>query len=121
MKAFYFIANWKLNGSPKLVTEYLNKLEKIPYYESIQIMIAPPYTLLNFFNVSPKLQSNYHIIAQDVSFASEGAFTGEIRYSFLFKNFSSFLLKQVNASGSIIGHSERRRLFDENDIVKTHA
>ena len=52
--------------------------------------------------------SRIGIAAQDLHFEREGAFTGEV---------SAAMIKEAGAEYVIIGHSERRRLFGETDVI----
>ena len=52
--------------------------------------------------------SEIEVVAQNVHFEERGAFTGEI---------SIEMLKSVGVNSVIIGHSERRKYFNENDII----
>ena len=52
--------------------------------------------------------SEIEVIAQNVHFDERGAFTGEI---------SIEMLKSVGVNSVIIGHSERRKYFNENDFI----
>jgi len=72
-----------------------------------EVMIAPPSTSLaavaKIVSGSP-----VHVAAQNVCWENEGAFTGEI---------SPAMLKEVGCQMAIIGHSERRQIFQENDAL----
>jgi len=102
--------NWKMNrGTPQEAFEMLKKLvPMVRKVKEIDIVIAPPFTVIN--NVVDLLQkTNLKVGAQNMYFEDKGAFTGEISPSFL---------KQLGCNYVILGHSERRDLFNEtNDII----
>ena len=78
------------------------------------IMIAPPFTALASV-VATVRDSSIQVGAQNVSWEKEGAFTGEI---------SPAMLNDLGVSMAIIGHSERRQIFGENNNMinrKLHA
>jgi triosephosphate isomerase len=71
------------------------------------IMIAPPFTSLAAV-VATVRGSSIHVAAQNVSWEKEGAFTGEI---------SPIMLNDLGVSMAIIGHSERRQIFGEDNTM----
>jgi triosephosphate isomerase len=71
------------------------------------IMIAPSFTALAAVAAAMK-DTNIWVGAQNISWEKEGAFTGEI---------SSLMLKDIGINMVIIGHSERRQIFGENDTM----
>ncbi len=72
---------------------------------AVEIMIAPTYTALA--QVSAEIQhSNIALGAQNMHWAAEGAYTGEI---------SAGMLRSCGCSHVILGHSERRQYFNETD------
>ena len=103
----YFIANWKMFGSVKLV----NSLNNVISYSKknkhkAKIVYCPPYTLLKSF-IDKTKNSNIEIGAQDCHITSDyGPHTGAI---------SSKMIKDLGAKFVIIGHSETR---EENDNKK---
>jgi triosephosphate isomerase len=69
------------------------------------IVLAPPFTAL--FSVSETIKgANLFLAAQNMHQEDKGAFTGEV---------SAPMLKDIGCSYVIIGHSERRKYFHEND------
>jgi triosephosphate isomerase len=73
----------------------------------VEIVLAPPFTAIHA--VAEALRnSNVAVSSQDVYWEKEGAFTGEV---------APGMVKEAGAEFAIIGHSERRRLFGENDTM----
>ena len=93
-------ANWKMNGSEELMKEF-SQLTRAKHND---IIICPPFTLLDS---AKKLLPNFvKIGAQNCSEEDKGPFTGEI---------SASMLQEKSVSHVLIGHSERRTLFNETD------
>jgi len=106
------IGNWKLNLDH---LEAIQLLQKINYSlpqdieENIEIVLSPSFTSLRSLQTvisSDKLKIK--LSSQNVSQYSSGAYTGEI---------SAAQLKKLDIEYSIVGHSERRTLFNEVDSV----
>jgi triosephosphate isomerase len=96
--------NWKLNGTFESASEYFNALQsKASIKSNVCAIICPPSILLSSF---PKITRPYYLGAQDCSIFDSGAYTGEI---------SAVLLKESNCKFCILGHSERRQLFNETN------
>ncbi|MDO5606840.1 MAG: triose-phosphate isomerase [Capnocytophaga sp.] len=97
--------NWKMNNELKKTTALIAELlEKLPQTEA-QVMIAPPFTNL-LTAVGDAKGSKIEVIAQNMHFAENGAYTGEI---------SAEMLESVGVKTVILGHSERRAYFNETD------
>ena len=98
--------NWKMYKTPAETTAFFEKFRPLVEKSShCEIVICPPFT-----NLAPAVAaakgSAIQIGGQNVAWAREGAFTGEI---------SGPMLAALGASHAIIGHSERRQYFAETD------
>ena len=98
--------NWKMNMTLDESVNLINELKQISTND-VDIKIAPSFTNLNKA-VSLLDSSKIEVIAQNVYPEERGAFTGEI---------SIEMLKSVGVFSIIIGHSERRKYFNENDSI----
>lgn len=72
---------------------------------TVEIVIAPPFTAVHAVAEAAR-NSPIGVAGQDMYWEREGAYTGEI---------SAGMLKEAGAEYVIIGHSERRRMFNETD------
>jgi len=98
------VGNWKLNGTPESTSDYFKILQSESSIKSnICGIICPPSLLLPNF---PKNSLPFYLGAQDCSIFDAGAYTGEI---------SALMLKENNCQFCILGHSERRQLFNETN------
>lgn len=102
--------NWKMNNDleasklliKNLLQEFPRKLET-----SKRIIVAP--TFVNLFPIVEMTQNTaIEVAAQNMHFAQSGAFTGEI---------SATMLKGIGVNIVILGHSERRSMFNETDEI----
>ena len=97
--------NWKMH---KTVSEALNFVETIKKPLSgteVEVVLCVPYTLLGAVKEAVK-GTNIKVASQNMHWEDQGAFTGEI---------SPVMLKDIGVDYCIIGHSERRQLFNETD------
>ena len=98
------IANWKLNGGIDLICTSVASF--IGKHFDIQIALCPPYIYMR--DMLTFLQhSEIKIGSQNVSKFESGAYTGET---------SAQMLKQAGCSLCLVGHSERRAMFRENNL-----
>ncbi|MCS7228339.1 MAG: triose-phosphate isomerase [Endomicrobia bacterium] len=99
-------ANWKMNKSISEAEEYVNKfLGLVEGIYDREIVLCVPFTSL--YVVSKLLlNSNIKLGAQNMYTEEKGAYTGEI---------SPLMLKDIGCRYVILGHSERRKYFNETD------
>lgn len=107
MKKFLIIGNWKLNGSRNFLINFINNFKKIKISKNCNIVIAPPLLYLDMLNYLT-LNSNIYLGAQNVDINITGSFTGDI---------SVKMLKDIGVKYVIIGHSERRSNYYENNFT----
>lgn len=101
--------NWKMNKTVKKAVDFVTELKKhFIGYSSVEIVICPPFTALS--EVAKIIEgSTIKLGAQNMYWESVGAFTGEI---------SPLMLTDLGCEYVIIGHSERRQIFNEtNEII----
>ena len=106
MRRKVIAGNWKMNmdlhQSQKLVSEIINGLGKD---NKAEVILCPPYTSLS--EVGSLLKgTQIKLGAQNMYYEASGAFTGEV---------SADMLKSVGCEYVILGHSERRVIFNEPD------
>ena len=99
--------NWKMNNDYVVSELFVAKLLKALKHTTTEVIIAPPFTSLLASSNSVK-GSQVIVAAQNMHFAENGAYTGEV---------SAGMLKSVGVKTVILGHSERRAYFNETDAL----
>ena len=98
--------NWKMHKTKSEAKEFVDKIrDAVPSIEQVETVICAPALLLDALVTETK-GTNIAIGAQTMHFEKSGAFTGEI---------SPYALQDVGVTHVIIGHSERRSMFNETD------
>lgn len=101
--------NWKMNNnlseSIALISEIKNGILNLDV--KTEAIICPPYVILETAAALLK-DSKVKLGAQNMHFEDSGAFTGEV---------SASMLKSVGCEYVILGHSERRAIFNETNEV----
>ena len=102
------VSNWKMNFNFIQAKDLVTKLKKIKYNKvKLTNVICPQFLLLPTLN-EVLFESDIILGAQDLHFDLNGAYTGDT---------SIELIKDYNCKYSIIGHSERRTLHNESNII----
>jgi triosephosphate isomerase (TIM) len=99
------VANWKMNLPPEGVGEFVAALTRLP--EGVEVAIAPPFPFLAALAGEIEQRgARIERAAQNCSDRESGAYTGEV---------SAAMLRQAGVSHVILGHSERRAFFGEDN------
>ncbi|MNZ48522.1 MULTISPECIES: triose-phosphate isomerase [Pseudomonas] len=100
------IGNWKMNGSSAANASLLRSvLPVISRFEGVEIAICPPFPYLT--TVADLLDDSDVLLgAQNLSSQLSGAHTGEV---------SASMLHDIGCRFVLVGHSERRALYSEDD------
>ena len=103
--------NWKMNNDATQTTALINDLNKALEEASIKCRVLISPTSINLTSaVALTKDSVIEVAAQNMHQAKNGAFTGEI---------SAAMLNDVGVKSVILGHSERRSYFGEDDQILT--
>ena len=107
MRTQIVAGNWKMNNDLAETQALITDLKKVTKTSNAEVMVAPTFT--NLYSAYEALrETNIEVVAQNMHYAKNGAYTGEI---------SADMLKSVGVKTVILGHSERRAYFGETDAI----
>ncbi|MCQ2286002.1 MAG: triose-phosphate isomerase [Bacteroidales bacterium] len=111
MKEKLVIGNWKMNKTfeqaDELIGDIFDKLSE--FHKNTEVVLCPPSLYLELAtDYAEEEGSGFHVGAQNCSEYTNGAYTGEI---------SAEMLSEIGAEFCIVGHSERRKYFNEDNAV----
>ncbi len=98
--------NWKMNNDHRETELLLNALAAQLKPKDVRIMVAPSFTQLSQ-SIDLLKNDTITVVAQNMNAAASGAYTGEV---------SAAMLKGIGVTTVVLGHSERRSLYHENNI-----
>jgi triosephosphate isomerase len=102
----YIAGNWKMFKTSAEAREYTQKLlARLPMGNGVELALCPPFTALAA-TLEGLNGSEIKVLAQNMHQEDEGAYTGEV---------SPPMLVELGVHGALLGHSERREYFNEND------
>ena len=107
MRKKIIAGNWKMNMVPSEAVKLVETLKPLVQNDDVDVVYCVPA-----IDIIPVVEAvkgtNVHVGAENFYIEDKGAFTGEI---------SAPMLKDAGVEYVIIGHSERRDIFGENDIL----
>ena len=99
--------NWKMNKGPQAAREFVREFgARYAPAGSVTVMLIPPAVSLAVVADALEGRRDIQLGIQNIYWEVEGAFTGET---------SAAMAKEAGATFALIGHSERRHVFGEND------
>lgn len=105
MRVPFIAGNWKMFKNRAEAREFAEEFKKLYKDTDVQTAICAPFTDLETL-VEAFAGTDIKVGAQNVHFADEGAYTGEV---------SVEMLEDIGVDFCIVGHSERRQYFAETD------
>ena len=103
------VGNWKMHGIRSECRDLARGVARVLKRKGrqVDVALAPPHTALE--TVKTVIEgSQIRLAAQDCHWEDQGAFTGEV---------SPVMLKDIGCEFVLTGHSERRHILNESDLV----
>lgn len=105
-RKFFVGGNFKMNGTKATIAAITESLNTAKLNADTEVVISPPFTYLTI--TRKMLADHIELAAQDSNDKKSGAYTGEV---------SAEQLVDVGVSWVILGHSERRSIFQESSVL----
>lgn len=99
--------NWKMNNGLSETIDLINDLKQNLSDSDVKVMIAPSYPFLKTA-VDQVGDGSIEVISQNINDNKSGAYTGEV---------SIAMLNSIGVNTTLIGHSERRAYYNEDDAL----
>lgn len=115
MQTTYIVGNWKMHGDQTMVHHFCQQLKALTdkkltdkaHQSHSQGVVCPPFPYLAMMQEA-LAETSIAVGAQNCAAYPQGAYTGEV---------SAAMLKSLGCEFVILGHSERRQLFAEDNAV----
>ena len=107
MGQYVIAGNWKMNKTPAEAAALIEEIKPLVKDASCKVVVGTPFIDLQAA-LDATAGSNIGVAAQNCYWEKSGAFTGEI---------SADMLAKMGVQYVILGHSERRTFFGDNDLT----
>ncbi len=106
-RKFHIVGNWKMNQTLKEIETFFSSIDQASVKKlNCEAWVAPQALHLSKVLELSQVSGSFQVGAQNINQKDFGAFTGEN---------SPASLKEIGATFTLVGHSERRAIYGEND------